>query len=57
MLFLGFDTGLGSALIVDGFVEPMELGPRPYKKAVFEDRGGFRRENRTEIPLVPNDDQ
>ena len=26
MLFLGLGTGLGSAMIVDGIVEPMELG-------------------------------
>jgi polyphosphate glucokinase len=40
MLFLGFGTGLGSAMIVDGFVEPMELGHLPYKKATFEDYVG-----------------
>jgi predicted NBD/HSP70 family sugar kinase len=32
MLFLGFGTGLGSALIVDGVLAPMELGHLPYKK-------------------------
>jgi polyphosphate glucokinase len=32
MLFLGLGTGLGSALIVDGVLEPMELGHLPYKK-------------------------
>lgn len=32
MLFLGLGTGLGSALIVDGVVEPMELAHLPYKK-------------------------
>ena len=32
MLFLGLGTGLGSALIVDGIVEPMELAHLPYKK-------------------------
>ena len=26
MLFLGLGTGLGSALVVDGVVEPLELG-------------------------------
>jgi polyphosphate glucokinase len=26
MLFLGLGTGLGSALIVDGTIAPMELG-------------------------------
>ena len=33
MLFLGLGTGLGSTMIVDGIVEPMELGHLPYKKA------------------------
>ncbi len=32
MLFLGLGTGLGSALIIDGILEPMELGHLPYKK-------------------------
>jgi polyphosphate glucokinase len=36
MLFLGFGTGLGSALIVDGIVEPMELGHLPYRKGNYE---------------------
>ena len=31
MLFLGLGTGLGSALIVDGALEPMELAHLPYK--------------------------
>lgn len=42
MLFLGFGTGLGSALIVDGIVEAMELGHLPYRKATFEDYVGGR---------------
>jgi polyphosphate glucokinase len=33
MLFLGLGTGLGSTMIVDGIVEPMELGHLPYRKA------------------------
>jgi polyphosphate glucokinase len=37
MLFLGLGTGLGSSLIVDGVVEPLELGHLPYKKKTFED--------------------
>jgi polyphosphate glucokinase len=38
MLFLGLGTGLGSALIVDGVVEPLELGHLPFKKKkTFED--------------------
>lgn len=42
MLFLGFGTGLGSTVIVDGTLEPMELGHLPYKKATFEDYVGLR---------------
>jgi polyphosphate glucokinase len=42
MLFLGLGTGLGSTLIVDGIVEPMELGHLPYRKATFEDYVGLR---------------
>jgi polyphosphate glucokinase len=42
MLFLGLGTGLGSAVIVDGAVEPMELGHLPYKKSTFEDYVGLR---------------
>jgi len=37
MLFIGLGTGLGSALVANGFVQPMELGHLPYKKATFED--------------------
>jgi polyphosphate glucokinase len=32
MLFLGLGTGLGSAMIVDGRVAPMELAHLPYRK-------------------------
>jgi polyphosphate glucokinase len=42
ILFLGLGTGLGSAMIVDGIVESMELGHLPYKKATFEDYVGIR---------------
>jgi polyphosphate glucokinase len=42
MLFLGLGTGLGSAMIVDGIVEPMELAHLPYKKGLFEDYVGIR---------------
>ena len=43
MLFLGLGTGLGSALIIDGLLEPMELGHLPYKKGrTFEDYVGIR---------------
>jgi polyphosphate glucokinase len=37
MLFLGLGTGLGSALIVDGLVEPLELGHLPFRGKTFED--------------------
>jgi glucose-6-phosphate isomerase len=37
MLFLGLGTGLGSTLIVDGIVEPMELGHLPYRDGTFEE--------------------
>ena len=43
MLFLGLGTGLGSALIVDGIVEPMELGHLPYKRKTYEDYVGISR--------------
>jgi len=42
MLFLGLGTGLGSAMIVDGFLEPMELGHLSYRKATYEDYVGVR---------------
>ena len=43
MLFLGLGTGLGSALIVDGHLEPMELAHLPYKKGkTYEDYVGQR---------------
>jgi len=42
MLFLGLGTGLGSALILDRIVEPMELGHLPYKKGTYEDYVGAR---------------
>ena len=42
MLFLGLGTGLGSAMIVDGIVEPMELGHLPFRKATYEDYVGVR---------------
>jgi len=43
MLFLGLGTGLGSAMIVDGMLEPMEVAHLPYKKGrTFEDYLGLR---------------
>jgi len=44
MLFLGLGTGLGSTMIVDGVVEPAELGHLPYKSRgrTYEDYVGLR---------------
>jgi len=51
MLFLGLGTGLGATLIIDGVVEPTEVGHMPYKHGrTFEDyvgeRGRKRRGNK-----------
>jgi polyphosphate glucokinase len=42
MLFLGLGTGLGSSLIIEGQLAPMELGHLPYRKSTFEDYVGVR---------------
>lgn len=43
MLFLGLGTGLGSALIADGVLEPMELAHLPYKNGrTYEEYIGLR---------------
>jgi polyphosphate glucokinase len=42
MLFLGLGTGMGSAMVVNGILEPIELGHLPYKDATFEDYVGVR---------------
>jgi polyphosphate glucokinase len=42
MLFLGLGTGLGSALIADDVLLPMELGHLPYRSGTFEDYVGLR---------------
>ena len=42
MLFLGLGTGLGSALVADGYVQPMELAHLPFRKKTFEDYVGER---------------
>lgn len=51
MLFLGLGTGLGSAMIVDGALVPMELGHLPYRKGkTFEDyigEAGLKRHGKT----------
>jgi len=42
MLFLGLGTGLGSAMVSQGRIEPMELAHLPYRKSTFEDYLGTR---------------
>jgi len=42
MLFLGLGTGLGSTMIYDGVIEPLELGHLPFRKKTFEDYVGER---------------
>ncbi|HXZ20556.1 MAG TPA: ROK family protein [Candidatus Acidoferrales bacterium] len=43
MLFLGLGTGLGSAMVVDGILEPLELAHLPYRRGkTFEDYAGLR---------------
>jgi polyphosphate glucokinase len=43
MLFLGLGTGLGSALVVEGVLAPMELAHMPYRKGkTYEDYAGDR---------------
>ena len=42
MLFLGLGTGLGSTLIAEGVMLPMELAHLPYRKSTFEDYVGIR---------------
>ena len=46
MLFLGLGTGLGTTMIVEGMVAPMEIGHLPYEKGTYEDyvgRAGLKR--------------
>jgi polyphosphate glucokinase len=42
LLFLGLGTGLGTTLVIEGVVEPMELAHLPYRKATYEDYVGLR---------------
>jgi predicted NBD/HSP70 family sugar kinase len=42
MLFLGLGTGLGTALIVDGTIMPLELGQLPYKDGTYESHLGLK---------------
>jgi len=49
MLFLGLGTGLGSAMIVEGIMEPMELAHLPYRKGTYEQYvgiGGLKRDGK-----------
>jgi polyphosphate glucokinase len=46
MLFLGLGTGLGTTMILDGVIAPMELGHLPFRKATFEDYVGERGQER-----------
>jgi polyphosphate glucokinase len=42
MMFLGLGTGLGTALVVDGTVVPMELGHLSYKEDTYEGYLGLK---------------
>jgi len=42
MLFLGLGTGLGTAMVVNGTVVPMELAHLTYKRGTYEDLIGLR---------------
>lgn len=46
MLFVGLGTGIGSALVNQGIVVPLELGHLPYKNGTYEDYIGRRGLNR-----------
>lgn len=49
MLFLGLGTGLGTTLVANGVVKPMELGHLPYKNGTYEDyvgRAGLERDGK-----------
>ncbi|HTU92637.1 MAG TPA: ROK family protein [Gemmataceae bacterium] len=57
MLFLGLGTGLGTTLIINGFMVPMELGHLPYKKGLtyehYVGQAGMKRLGRNKwIQLV-----
>jgi hypothetical protein len=41
LLFVGLGTGLGSALVHEGLVVPMELGHLSYKNGTYEDYIGL----------------
>src|SRR5262249_5733475 len=42
MLFVGLGTGFGATVIMDGVVEPLELGRFRYKKSTLENYVGKR---------------
>ena len=42
LLFLGLGTGLGSAVVAEGVVVPMELAHLPYRNGTYEDYVGLR---------------
>jgi polyphosphate glucokinase len=42
MLFLGLGTGFGATVIMDGIIEPLELGRFHYKKSTLEHYVGVR---------------
>jgi polyphosphate glucokinase len=42
LLFLGLGTGLGTAIVAEGVVIPMELAHLSYKKSTYEDHMGIR---------------
>lgn len=42
LLFLGLGTGFGATVIMDGVIEPLELGRFHYKKSTLEDYVGVR---------------
>jgi len=47
LLFIGLGTGLGSAVVIDDVVIPMELGQLSYRKGTYEDylgRDGLKRQ-------------
>jgi polyphosphate glucokinase len=49
MLFLGLGTGFGATVILDGVIEPLELGRFHYKKSTLEHyvgNGGLKRQGR-----------
>jgi polyphosphate glucokinase len=42
MLFIGLGTGLGSALVISGVAQPLELAHLPFRDGEFEDYVGER---------------